>query len=195
MPAQIEAQLERSWGDVACSRRARGGRRRHRRRARHQLLHLVRDRAEDSRALGAPLRGLLGRRPDARPGRRDRARLARVRRRPVRAGARGDGARPSSRSRAAARGLSSSPTTPRAQRGDVALPLVAGVPEWLSPLVAVVPGQLRSAARLRGIDLDTAGCKGHPDALGSWPAGDGRRGRTPVRRAPSGCSSCSRSPR
>ena len=39
---------------------------------------------------------------------------------------------------------------------DVALPLVPGVPEWLSPLVAVVPGQLAALrlARLRGIDLD-----------------------------------------
>jgi glucosamine--fructose-6-phosphate aminotransferase (isomerizing) len=41
-------------------------------------------------------------------------------------------------------------------RGDVGLPLVRGVPEWLSPLVAVVPGQLAALrlARLRGIDLD-----------------------------------------
>jgi glutamine---fructose-6-phosphate transaminase (isomerizing) len=41
-------------------------------------------------------------------------------------------------------------------RADVALPLVGGVPEWLSPLVAVVPGQLAAMrlARLRGIDLD-----------------------------------------
>jgi glucosamine--fructose-6-phosphate aminotransferase (isomerizing) len=39
---------------------------------------------------------------------------------------------------------------------DAALPLVPGVPEWLSPLVAVVPGQLAALrlARLRGIDLD-----------------------------------------
>jgi glutamine---fructose-6-phosphate transaminase (isomerizing) len=36
------------------------------------------------------------------------------------------------------------------------LPLVPGVPEWLSPLVAVVPGQLLALqlARSRGIDLD-----------------------------------------
>ena len=41
-------------------------------------------------------------------------------------------------------------------RADVALPLLAGVPEWLSPLTAVVPGQLAALrlARLRGIDLD-----------------------------------------
>jgi glucosamine--fructose-6-phosphate aminotransferase (isomerizing) len=40
--------------------------------------------------------------------------------------------------------------------GEVALPLVPGVPEWLSPLVAVVPGQLAALrlAQLRGIDLD-----------------------------------------
>ncbi|HZP72134.1 MAG TPA: SIS domain-containing protein [Gaiellaceae bacterium] len=36
------------------------------------------------------------------------------------------------------------------------LPLVPGVPEWLSPLVAVVPGQLLALqlARARGVDLD-----------------------------------------
>ena len=41
-------------------------------------------------------------------------------------------------------------------RADVALPLCPGVPEWLSPLVAVVPGQLAALrlAQLRGIDLD-----------------------------------------
>ena len=40
--------------------------------------------------------------------------------------------------------------------GEVGLPLVAGVPEWLSPLVAVVPGQLAAMrlAELRGVDLD-----------------------------------------
>jgi glucosamine--fructose-6-phosphate aminotransferase (isomerizing) len=41
-------------------------------------------------------------------------------------------------------------------RADVAFPLLPGVPEWLSPLTAVVPGQLAALrlARLRGIDLD-----------------------------------------
>jgi len=41
-------------------------------------------------------------------------------------------------------------------RAAVALPLVPGIPEWLSPLVAVVPGQLAALrlARLRGVDLD-----------------------------------------
>jgi glutamine---fructose-6-phosphate transaminase (isomerizing) len=41
-------------------------------------------------------------------------------------------------------------------RADIAFPLLAGVPEWLSPLTAVVPGQLAALrlARLRGIDLD-----------------------------------------
>ena len=35
-------------------------------------------------------------------------------------------------------------------------PLLPGVPEWLSPLTAVVPGQFAALrlARLRGIDLD-----------------------------------------
>jgi glucosamine--fructose-6-phosphate aminotransferase (isomerizing) len=43
----------------------------------------------------------------------------------------------------------------RAQ-GEIGLPLLPGVPEWLSPLVAVVPGQLAALrlAQLRGIDLD-----------------------------------------
>jgi glucosamine--fructose-6-phosphate aminotransferase (isomerizing) len=41
-------------------------------------------------------------------------------------------------------------------RGEVGLPLLPGVPEWLSPLVAVVPGQLAAMrlAQLRGVDLD-----------------------------------------
>jgi glutamine---fructose-6-phosphate transaminase (isomerizing) len=42
------------------------------------------------------------------------------------------------------------------EQADVALPLLPGVPEWLSPLVAVVPGQLAAIrfARLRGMDVD-----------------------------------------
>ena len=41
-------------------------------------------------------------------------------------------------------------------RGEIGLPLHAGVPEWLSPFVAVIPGQLAALrfAQLRGIDLD-----------------------------------------
>jgi len=41
-------------------------------------------------------------------------------------------------------------------RAHVALPLLPGVPEWLSPLTAVVPGQFVALrlAGLRGIDLD-----------------------------------------
>jgi glucosamine--fructose-6-phosphate aminotransferase (isomerizing) len=41
-------------------------------------------------------------------------------------------------------------------RADVSLPLWTHVPEWLSPLVAVVPGQLAALrlAQLRGVDLD-----------------------------------------
>ena len=41
-------------------------------------------------------------------------------------------------------------------RADTSLPLWTHVPEWLSPLVAVVPGQLAALrlAQLRGIDLD-----------------------------------------
>ncbi|HEY0415622.1 MAG TPA: SIS domain-containing protein [Gaiellaceae bacterium] len=42
------------------------------------------------------------------------------------------------------------------RRADVALPLWTHVPEWLSPLVAVVPGQLAALrlAQLRGVDVD-----------------------------------------
>jgi glutamine---fructose-6-phosphate transaminase (isomerizing) len=42
------------------------------------------------------------------------------------------------------------------ERADTPLPLVAGVPEWLSPLVAVVPGQVTAMrlAQLRGLDVD-----------------------------------------
>jgi glutamine---fructose-6-phosphate transaminase (isomerizing) len=42
-------------------------------------------------------------------------------------------------------------------RGEIGLPLLPGVPEWLSPLVAVVPGQLAALrlAQLRGVDLDS----------------------------------------
>jgi glutamine---fructose-6-phosphate transaminase (isomerizing) len=41
-------------------------------------------------------------------------------------------------------------------RAEIGLPLLPGVPEWLSPLVAVVPGQLAAMrlAQLRGVDLD-----------------------------------------
>jgi glucosamine--fructose-6-phosphate aminotransferase (isomerizing) len=40
--------------------------------------------------------------------------------------------------------------------GEIGLTVEPGVPEWLSPLVAVVPGQLAAMrfAQLRGIDLD-----------------------------------------
>jgi glucosamine--fructose-6-phosphate aminotransferase (isomerizing) len=41
-------------------------------------------------------------------------------------------------------------------RGEIGLTLLPGVPEWLSPLAAVVPGQVAALrlAQLRGIDLD-----------------------------------------
>lgn len=41
-------------------------------------------------------------------------------------------------------------------RSNTPLPLVTGVPEWLSPLVAVVPGQVTAMrlAQLRGLDID-----------------------------------------
>ena len=42
-------------------------------------------------------------------------------------------------------------------RVDTPLPLVPGVPEWLSPFVAVVPGQVAALqlAQLRGVDVDS----------------------------------------
>jgi glucosamine--fructose-6-phosphate aminotransferase (isomerizing) len=42
------------------------------------------------------------------------------------------------------------------RRAQTRLPLVKGVPEWLSPLSAVVPGQVTALrlTRLRGLDLD-----------------------------------------
>jgi glucosamine--fructose-6-phosphate aminotransferase (isomerizing) len=47
------------------------------------------------------------------------------------------------------------------RRARTKLPLAPGVPEWLSPLTAVVPGQLTALrlTRLRGLDLD------HPAGL------------------------------
>ena len=51
------------------------------RRTRGQLRHRLRDRAQDPRVVGARHRGVLARRPDARPHRRDPAGLARRRRR------------------------------------------------------------------------------------------------------------------
>lgn len=42
-------------------------------------------------------------------------------------------------------------------RADTPLPLVTATPEWLSPLVAVVPGQVTAMrlAQLRGLDIDS----------------------------------------
>ena len=43
------------------------------------------------------------------------------------------------------------------RRAQTRLPLVARVPEWLSPLTAAIPGQLTALrlARLRGLDIDS----------------------------------------
>jgi glucosamine--fructose-6-phosphate aminotransferase (isomerizing) len=43
------------------------------------------------------------------------------------------------------------------RRAQTRLPLVPGVPEWLSPLTAVIPGQVTALrlARLRGLDVDS----------------------------------------
>ena len=42
------------------------------------------------------------------------------------------------------------------RQGEIALPLEPGVPEWVSPLLAVVPGQCAALrlAQLRGGDVD-----------------------------------------
>jgi glucosamine--fructose-6-phosphate aminotransferase (isomerizing) len=47
------------------------------------------------------------------------------------------------------------------RRAQTKLPLAPGVPEWLSPLTAVVPGQVTAMrlAGLRGLDVD------HPTGL------------------------------
>jgi glucosamine--fructose-6-phosphate aminotransferase (isomerizing) len=43
------------------------------------------------------------------------------------------------------------------RRADTRLPLVPRVPEWLSPLTAVIPGQITAMrlAQLRGLDIDS----------------------------------------
>jgi glucosamine--fructose-6-phosphate aminotransferase (isomerizing) len=43
------------------------------------------------------------------------------------------------------------------EQADTALPLVAGVSEWLSPLLTVVPGQVAAVrlATLRHVDVDS----------------------------------------
>jgi glutamine---fructose-6-phosphate transaminase (isomerizing) len=55
-----------------------------------------------------------------------------------------------------ARVLAISDDAPLLRQVDTPLPLVHGVPEWLAPLVAVVPGQVTALrlATLRGLDLD-----------------------------------------
>jgi glutamine---fructose-6-phosphate transaminase (isomerizing) len=55
-----------------------------------------------------------------------------------------------------ARIIAVSDVTAMLRRAQTKLPLVAHVPEWLSPLTAVVPGQLTALrlARQRGLDLD-----------------------------------------
>src|SRR3954452_685918 len=56
-----------------------------------------------------------------------------------------------------ARLLAVSDVTAVLRRAQTRLPLVPGVPEWLSPLTAVIPGQLTALrlARLRGLDIDS----------------------------------------
>ena len=97
VPEQLAAQIEQSRTAVEALEPAR---RRNGRGARRQLRHVLRDRAQDPRAVGLALRGVLGRRPDARAGGRDRAGVARPRGRADGAGARVD-ARGRQRRRAA----------------------------------------------------------------------------------------------
>jgi glucosamine--fructose-6-phosphate aminotransferase (isomerizing) len=42
------------------------------------------------------------------------------------------------------------------QDADFALPIPAGIPEWLTPIVAVLPGQLfaMALAQIKGLDPD-----------------------------------------
>src|SRR3954470_11442948 len=56
-----------------------------------------------------------------------------------------------------ARLLAVSDVTAVLRRAQTRLPLVPHVPEWLSPLTAVIPGQLTALrlARLRGLDIDS----------------------------------------
>ena len=56
-----------------------------------------------------------------------------------------------------ARLLAVSDVTAVLRRANTKLPLVPGVPEWLSPLTAVIPGQVTALrlARLRGLDVDS----------------------------------------
>jgi glutamine---fructose-6-phosphate transaminase (isomerizing) len=56
-----------------------------------------------------------------------------------------------------ARIIAVSDVTAVLRRAQTRLPLVPRVPEWLSPLTAVVPGQLTALrlARLRGLDVDS----------------------------------------
>ena len=53
----------------------------------------------------------------------------------------------------------SGPGAAALEAADAVLPLPAGVPGWLSPLVAVLPGQLAAArlAETRGVDVDRPG--------------------------------------
>jgi glutamine---fructose-6-phosphate transaminase (isomerizing) len=43
------------------------------------------------------------------------------------------------------------------RRAHTKLPLVPRVPEWLSPMTAVIPGQVTAMrlAQLRGLDIDS----------------------------------------
>ena len=53
----------------------------------------------------------------------------------------------------------SGPGAAALEAADAVLPLPAAIPDWLSPLIAVLPGQLAAArlAETRGVDVDRPG--------------------------------------
>ncbi|MHB8469275.1 MAG: hypothetical protein ACYDCH_05910 [Gaiellaceae bacterium] len=56
-----------------------------------------------------------------------------------------------------AHGCSRSDVAAVLRRAQTKLPLVPRIPEWLSPLTAVIPGQVTALrlTQLRGLDLDS----------------------------------------
>ena len=158
MPEALAAQIELSLARDALARGVPRCGRADGRRARSQLRHRLRDRAQDPRVVGARHRGVLARRPDARPDRRDPAGLARRRRRAERACAaerRGDRAAAARPRCAARRGLG----RPRgaAPRADEARAR-AGRPRVAEPADrrgARARWRPCASTSLRGLDLDS----------------------------------------
>ena len=142
MPELLEEQIELSFATAPPLDEYVDASRRHRRRPRRQLRHRVRDRAEDPRALGAsssrpysPADLMHGPIAAIRPDwpviarRADRARATSV-----------EGLVPALQERGARLLVVSDVDEPARARAHAAR---AGprVPEWLSPLIAVIPGR------------------------------------------------------